>query len=720
MSTEYAFFITCSKGFEDLLLHELTTIGIEHPQQSHSGVSFNGTLEQAYSVCLWSRLASRVLLKLKSFPAENEDALYRGVQSVNWSQHIDMQGTLAVNCTLNRSQINNSHYASLKTKDAIVDQFNELFEMRPSVDRDAPDLRVNIHIDHDQADLSIDLSGEPLHKRGYRIAGVKAPLKENLAAAILYRTGWPREPVNLLDPMCGSATFLIEAAQIFLDIAPSTKREYFGFLGWKGHKPDIWKQLIKEARSRARPVNELTVKLLGFDSSRDSIAAARQNVHSAGLQDVITLEQMNFTESCDYIYQQAETITPGMVIVNPPYGERLGDKRELAHLYSEMGDCWRNKFPDWKIALFTSNDDLSKHVGLRAHRSNSFFNGPIKCKLHQFLIRPALSDEQLQQRDEKYKQQRETILNRLRKNYKHTGRWARKNKIQAYRLYDADIPEYSAAIDIYDNWVHVQEYQAPSKIELNKSRQRFDMLVDVIPEVLEIGKSRVIVKTRRQQKGLSQYEKQANERNIFTIQEGGLKFYVNLTDFLDTGLFLDHRITRQLVREKVLAKPAPCQFLNLFSYTSSVSVYAASAGAMTTSVDMSNTYNNWSKRNFELNDMSLSDHKIIKSDCIKWLNEAVKQDAKYDLIFIDPPTFSNSKSMEHIFDVQKDHVFLIETAMKLLSQSGEIIFSNNFRRFKLDKGLLEKYQVEDITASTIPEDFKRNQRIHHCFIVRNA
>lgn len=703
---------------EDLLQQELRDLGIENTEQRYSGVSFSGSLEQAYAACLWSRLASRVLLKLKTFPAESEDALYRGVQTINWSQHIDMHGTLAVNCTLNRCQISNSHYAALKTKDAVVDQFNELFESRPSVDREQPDVRINVHIDHDQADISIDLSGEPLHKRGYRISNVQAPLKENLAAAILKRCGWPQQQMDLLDPMCGSATFLIEAAMMSLNMAPGLNRDYYGFIHWKGHQPDIWKKLLADARRGIKPLSELKIKFTGFDASRDSIAAARQNVHCAGLQDIISLRQQNFQQTCELIKNNPADWPAALLVVNPPYGERLGEKRELAHLYDEMGSCWREHFPDWKIALFTANDELVKHIGLRAHRSNSFFNGAIKCKLHQYQIRPALSAEKRQQRDARYAENRATIANRLKKNLKHLGRWARKNNIQAYRLYDADIPEYAVAIDIYADWVHVQEYQAPASIELSKARQRFDLLVDVIPEVLDVDADKIIVKTRRQQKGLAQYEKQGDEKNVFFIEEHGLKFIINLTDFLDTGLFLDHRSTRQFIYDQVKKEKPAQPFLNLFSYTSSVSLYAAAAGALTTSVDMSNTYIDWSRRNFKNNDLLSDDHRFIRADCLKWLKQAIDQPQKYRWIFIDPPTFSNSKSMDQVFDVQKDHEFLIESAMKLLTRNGEIIFSNNFRKFRLSPSLTEKFDVRDITPSTIPEDFKRNPKIHHCYIIR--
>ena len=716
------FFVTCSKGFEDLLLQELEKLGIDAAEQKYSGVSFSGSLQQAYKVCLWSRLASRVLLKIRVFQAEDEDELYEGIKAINWSEHLDKEGTLAINCTLNKSAITNSHYASLKSKDAIVDQFTEQFDTRPSIDKDLPDVRINVHIDNDQAEVSIDLSGLPLHKRGYRLSSVKAPLKENLAAAILMRCGWPGETpeqqLDLLDPMCGSATFLIEAVQMSLNIAPGLKRKYYGFTHWKGHQPDVWNELLKEAKKAAKPASQLNVTFTGYDADTHSIATARQNIHSAGFQDIISLEQRDFSQSCELIKEAGASIRPGMVIVNPPYGERLGEKREIAHLYSEMSECWRENFPDWKIALFTANDDLISNIGLRAHRSNSFFNGAIKCKLHQYQIRPALSEEKRQQRDAKYIEQRTSILNRLKKNFKHLKRWANKNNIHAYRVYDADIPEYSAAIDLYNDWVHVQEYQAPSSIELNKARQRFDLLVDVIPEALGVEKEKIIVKTRRQQKGLAQYEKQGDDKHVFFVEEHGFKFIVNLTDYLDTGLFLDHRLTRQFIYDQIKFVETPIKFLNLFSYTSSVSVYAAAAGASTTSVDMSNTYIDWSKRNFKNNNLLSDKHEFIKSDCLKWLEKAREEDKKYDFIFIDPPTFSNSKSMEQMFDVQKDHEDLVFSAMRLLEEGGQIIFSNNFRKFKMSKVLSEKFDVENVTALTIPEDFKRNQKIHHCFVIK--
>ncbi|MCW8955389.1 MAG: THUMP domain-containing protein, partial [Gammaproteobacteria bacterium] len=298
MTDPQSFFASCPKGVEDLLATELSELGADNIQPVWSGVSFEGNLKTAYRVCLWSRLASRVLLPLKSFTASNEDQLYHEVQSINWGLHVKMDGTLAVNCNVSNSGISNSHYASLKVKDAIVDQFKEVYDQRPSVDRERPDIRINLHINKDQAVLSLDLSGEPLHKRGYRQSGMAAPLKENLAAAILKRAGWPNESMSLVDLMCGSGTLLTEAAHMALGLAPGLNREFYGFLGWKGHDAEAWQQLVDEASNQKvddRAYHQLNIR--GYDASLKSVKAARQNVQAADVDRYVKIEQQKI-EDC--------------------------------------------------------------------------------------------------------------------------------------------------------------------------------------------------------------------------------------------------------------------------------------------------------------------------------------------------------------------------------------------------------------------------------------
>jgi 23S rRNA (guanine2445-N2)-methyltransferase / 23S rRNA (guanine2069-N7)-methyltransferase len=711
MSKDLSLFASCPRGLEDLLLQELQAMGLDSARAVSAGVEFSADLSTAYRVCLWSRLASRVLLQLGEYDVASEDDLYRAVSSVNWSAHLNESGTLAVSCHLSNSQLNNSHYAALKAKDAIVDQFNELFGCRPSVDRETPDIRINLHIHRDRLSLALDLSGDPLHKRGYRQVSVSAPMKENLAAAILMRSGWPNESRTLVDLMCGSGTLLIEAAMMALNIAPGLQRSYWGMSRWKGHDAQAWQALLDEAEQIRNQVlsEQPALCIKGFDGAGKSVQAARSNIEFAQLATFIQVNQRRVEDCTDPGTEQ-----PGLVIVNPPYGERLGEIKELAFLYAELGDCWKHHFGDWQAALFTGNIELAKHVGLRAHRDNTFYNGPIKCKLFQYGIRGAKPVDKEQRRAQEA-EARAIIANRLKKNFKHLSRWAAKNQVECYRVYDADIPEYAAAIDCYGDWVLVQEYQAPASVDIRKVRQRLQNILDVIPEVLGADADHIVLKTRTQQKGLNQYEKLDNQRNIQVVHEGGLKFYVNLYDYLDTGLFLDHRVTREYIRDQVRGK----RFLNLFAYTGSVSVYAAAGGAESiVTVDMSNTYLDWAKRNFAVNGFKSDHYQFLRADCLQWLEKTAQQPDRFDVIFLDPPTFSNSKSMEQSFDVQKDHTLLIHAAMNRLSDDGVLIFSNNFRKFKMNPSILDDYQVQDITAKTIPEDFRRNPKIHHCWEIR--
>jgi len=711
MSNKIQFFASCPKGFEDLLRIELEQLGIENVKSSFSGVPFEGELKDAYKACLWSRLASRILMPLLTFEAKDEDELYKQVQSIDWSEHLDIDGTLAVNAQLINCSMNNSQYASLKVKDAIVDQYMERHDARPSVDRETPDVRINLFINKDQAILSLDLSGDPLHKRGYRQSHVPAPMKENLAAAVLIRAGWPNDSRTLVDLMCGSGTLLIEAALMALNIAPGLRRKYFGFVNWKGHDVELWENLKREAQQlRDIGLNNASLDIKGYDQSLEAVRAANFNIKTAGLEKYITVDQRD-VESC----QLPDTKESGLVIVNAPYGERLGEIRELGYLYTDLGDCWKRYFAGWSCSLFTGNMELAKNIGLRSHKDNTFYNGPIKCKLFHYKINVKSADTSNEKLIERENESRAMIANRLKKNYKHLSKWARRKNIQCYRVYDADLPEFSAAIDIYNDWVHVQEYQAPSSIDIRKARQRFKQIVAVVPEALGIDKSHMVFKQRQQQKGQQQYEKQANKGYDITVEENGLKFIVNLDDYLDTGLFLDHRDVRAKIREMSQGKDV----LNLFAYTGSVSVYAAEGGAKSvTTIDMSNTYLEWAKHNFEINELDSDNYHFIKSDCMKWLKAQDSRSKTYDLIFLDPPTFSNSKSMESVFDVQKDHVYLIKQCMKLLNLGGVLVFSNNFRKFKLDTKALEDYDIEDITKATLPEDFKRNPKIHHCWLIK--
>jgi 23S rRNA (guanine2445-N2)-methyltransferase / 23S rRNA (guanine2069-N7)-methyltransferase len=309
------------------------------------------------------------------------------------------------------------------------------------------------------------------------------------------------------------------------------------------------------------------------------------------------------------------------------------------------------------------------------------------------------------------------FANRLKKNVSHLAKWARKNDVQAYRVYDADLPDYAMAIDLYGDQVHVQEYAPPKQIDPEKAVTRLKEALYLIPQVLNLPASAVTLKVRQRQRGNEQYRVHGQQNQRFEIQENGLRFWVNLKDYLDTGLFLDHRDVRRHIMESARGKSV----LNLFAYTGTATVYAAAGGAKeTTTVDMSNTYLAWAQDNMRLNGFEGEQHQFVRADCLKWLEEAKEDKARYDLIFLDPPTFSNSSKMDISFDIQRDHVQLLEQVLALLTKGGKLIFSTNARQFKLDEQIKSAYSVNDITNSTMPKDYDRNKKIHVCYEISES
>ncbi|MDH3343371.1 MAG: bifunctional 23S rRNA (guanine(2069)-N(7))-methyltransferase RlmK/23S rRNA (guanine(2445)-N(2))-methyltransferase RlmL, partial [Gammaproteobacteria bacterium] len=549
--------------------------------------------------------------------------------------------------------------------------------------------------------------------------------KESLAAAILLRSKWPKlaeQGLPLCDPMCGSGTLLIEAAYIAANIAPGILRRHYGFTAWKKHDADCWNHLLAEAKKIASDKSSIP-PISGSDNSKNVLDTARDNISAAGLSDYITLYQQDVSEVIPHLPE-----TPGLLVTNPPYGQRLGQVEQLKNVYYRLGQSLKENYPGWDAAVFTSSPDLARFIGLRSHHKNTLYNGALKCVLHQYHMRektfPQHTDESVEKsnfqntdvkrvtsaiRDE----DADMFENRLRKNFKHIKKWARKNDVSCYRVYDADIPQYSMAVDIYENWVHVQEYEAPKTVDAAKAFHRINAALPIIACVLEIDPNNVVLKTRKIQSGSEQYVKQDDKKRSMVVHEFDLKFKVNLYDYLDTGLFLDHRNARKLLFKYSQGR----SFLNLFAYTGTATVYAAAGGARsTTTVDMSNTYIEWAKDNLKLNKFTSRSHQFIQADCTQWLWDAKRAGHRYQLIFLDPPTFSNSKKMTQTFDVTRDHVDLIDNTMRLLEDDGMLIFSCNAKKFKLDLAKLQNYYIQDITALTVSEDFKKKP-MHKCWCI---
>jgi len=707
---------TAPIGAVSVLAQELAQYGAADIRERSHDVKFQGTIEVGYRACLWSRTATRILLSVGSIDAGSARSLYEALKRIDWREHLAPGATLACDCSGGNAAIRHTIYGSQLLKDAVCDGLREATGERPNIKPERPDVLLHLHVEGSRALVSVDFSGESLHRRGYRIEGGRAPLKENVAAAVLLRAGWPAVAAAggaLVDPMCGSGTFLTEAALIAADAAPAFEREYFGFSGWRGHDRALWERLRAEARARRAALVPRRC-IFGYDVDADAVRSAIANGEHAQVAEWLHVEKRALVDLA------APAGAVGLIVTNPPYGERIGAESALSELYSELGRTLRERFGGWQAAILTGNPPLARKLGIRAKRTHRVFNGAIECRLLRFELNAASS----RQAPEAVRANWSTrpgarmFANRLRKNLQRLEPWAEREHIDCFRVYDADMPEYAFAVDVYGRaarHLYVQEYAAPKSVNQESARERRREVLAVLPEVLSVPLEHVHTRVRKPQKGREQYEKRAISAERHVALEGGLKFWVNFRDYLDTGLFLDHRIVRQLLR--AWAKGG--DFLNLFCYTGSATVYAAAGGARSTvSLDLSNTYLDWAHDNLELNGFTGPQHALYRADCLQWLENAAASGSGFDLIFIDPPTFSNSKRMEGVLDVQRDHVGMIRRAVELLRPAGRLVFSTNYSRFKLDQEALADLSVEDISAQTIPKDFERNARIHRCFVVR--
>ena len=751
------FFVSCAKGLEYLLADELVALGAAKATATIAGANPEGTLADAQRAVLWSRLASRVLWPLAEFDCPDEQALYAGAAAVPWHEHLREGDTLAVDAHVSGTAITHARFAAQRVKDAVVDVFRAQGLERPSVDVEAPGLRLNLSLRKGRATLSVDLGGGPLHRRGWRAEQREAPLKENLAAAVLLRGGWPalyHEGGALLDPMCGSGTLLIEGALMAADVAPGLGRMQAAVAAasgvpsaaaaadagpwaqslaaiapaaaatpaatpqatlptrWTGFDAAGWNALLAEARTRAQAgLAALRPVFHGSDSDRHAIAAARGNARAAGVEAAIVFE----VRDIDVLPVPPQA--RGLVVCNPPYDRRLAAD---GGLYRRLGDALRRAVPDWRASLLCGDAELAHATGLRAARKYQLFNGALECALIVCdPVRPPQREVVARELSEGAKM----VANRIERNLRKLKNWRSGEGVTCFRAYDADIPEYAAAIDVYAEdggeqrtFLHVQEYAPPAEIPEADVRRRRGELLAAAREAFKVPAERVAMKTRERGKGGSKYGRRYGnaqpQGQRFAVRENGARLWVNLFDYLDTGLFLDHRPLRRRMAKEARGK----RFLNLFCYTGVASVEAAVAGASsTTSVDLSGTYLQWCADNLALNGKGGSQHTLVQGDAMTWL-EAEKN--RYDVIFCDPPTFSNSARAED-FDIQREHVRLLRAAMERLTSDGVLYFSNNFRRFKLDDEAIKEFaECKEISPETIGADFERNPRIHRAWELR--
>ncbi|WP_408950511.1 bifunctional 23S rRNA (guanine(2069)-N(7))-methyltransferase RlmK/23S rRNA (guanine(2445)-N(2))-methyltransferase RlmL [Lysobacter sp. Hz 25] len=764
------FYASCGKGLEYLLADELIALGCQRATAATAGVNVEGELADAQRAVLWSRLASRVLWPIAEFDCPDEHALYAGVAAVPWPEHMESVHTLAVDAHVSGEAITHARYAAQRIKDAVVDVMRAQTGARPDVDTDAPDLRLNFVLRKGRGILSIDLGGGSLHRRGWRQKQGEAPLKENLAAAVLLRGGWPKvyaQGGSLFDPMCGSGTLLIEGALMAADVAPGLLRH--GALPptrWRGFDFAGWRALCDDARTReAAGRAALRPAFAGSDVDPHAIRSARDNEVMADLAGVIawnvaaveslqtlplaqapaqpadrhpreggdpglhrdeTLgieksgagQERGFDETAAAVAYSATPV--GLVVCNPPYDARLAADPAL---YRALGEALKRLVPSWRASLLCGDAALAQATGLRAGKKYQIFNGAIECALIVCdpIARVGHAEQRAKAEDaapQPLSEGAQMVANRLRKNLRKLKSWREREGITCFRAYDADLPEYSAAIDVYASdeaeprtYLHIQEYAAPADIPEADQRRRRNELFAAAREVFAVPRERVALKTRSRGKGGSKYGQLDQRGEVLVVREGAARLRVNPFDYLDTGLFLDHRP----MRLRIAAEARGRRFLNLFGYTGAATVQAAVGGANeTTTVDLSATYLQWCADNLRENGMSGAQHRLVQADALAWL-EADR--SRFDLIFCDPPTFSNSARADD-FDIQREHVRLLRAAVARLADNGVLYFSNNFRRFRLDTEAVAQFaQCEEISAETIPVDFARDARIHRCWRV---
>jgi 23S rRNA (guanine2445-N2)-methyltransferase / 23S rRNA (guanine2069-N7)-methyltransferase len=722
-------------GLEWVLAKELEGLGALDLRVGRRTIEFSAPAgrerDVLYRSVLECRTAIRVLEPLGRFQVESPQSLYAAIQEIDWTEQLKVSDTLRVDAAIHDTFVNHSLYAAQVVKDAVVDQLRTPSGKRPDVSLRGATLRLGLHLVGNVATIYRDAAGRSLHQRGWRVGEVEAPLSEVLAAGILAIAGWWQpgstagdtttgEP--LLDVMCGSGTLPIEAATIAAGMAPGllrARRRGHGFFRFRDCDRVLADKIVAEIEAKVRSLPE--GRFFASDLDPVAVEAARACADSAGVAHAIRFAQSHFED----VVPPSET---GLIVTNPPYGERLPLPRAAAIL-RRLGDWLVARCGGWRAAILTADTPAIKHFGLRTTARVPLMNGPIACRLLEVEIRKRERAPEIAAPDQttsvpsgkrNIDDQIGDFRRRLAKRFKHLSKWARRQGFEAFRVYDRDIPEIPLAIDWYAGWLHAAEYDRPHERTEIEHEVWLDRMIEAAAAEIGVPPGRSFLKARRRQRGSSQYEKVAERKAVLSVREGDLAFEVNLSDYLDTGLFLDHRTTRSLVRGEAAGK----RMLNLFCYTGAFSVYAAAGGASeTVSVDLSNTYLDWTRTNLARNGFTdAGRHRTVRDEAREFLLHRARRGEKpFDLVVVDPPTFSRSAKSEVPWDVERDHAELLGLVADNLAPGGVVYFSTNFRRFHLaTESLEQRYAIREITNRTTPEDF-RDRRPHRAWrLVLNA
>ena len=704
-------------GLEPVLAEELKDLGAKDIQLKSRVVICRGDLETLYRANIFCRTAIRILRPLVGFAARDEQGFYKAVRAVDWSRWVRPTGTIAIDAHVRSSFTTHSLFLAQLAKDAVVDQFRDKTGQRPSVDLENPDLRIAVNLFQNEAQILVDSSGESLHKRGYRKKGGEAPLSETLAAGIIKLTDWPSsaKQLPLLDPMCGSGTFLIEAAMMQRNIAPGLYRQKFGFQRWSDFDRALYERLIAEAKKAV--TNEVAAPIIGLDSDPRMVEIARENIERAGLQKQIRVERANFFE------WERMPAPPGVLVVNPPYDERI-PVQDIARQCEKIGDQLKKSYGGWNAYVLSGNPSSVKHFGLRSTRRMPLYNGGIECRLlHYELSGQTVEDRPVKvttpeaaAEDAKWKEKAEIFGNRLRKNLKHLSKWAKREDVSAWRVYDRDIPELPFMVDLFGDRIHFAEVprnyeHAPSEHELF-----LGLMVKKASEVFGIPLDRIYLKKRKQQKADGFEFSPQNPGEFFEVSERGKKFLVNLSDYIEVGLYLEQRKVRALIEKESQGK----DFLNLYGYTGSASVFATAGGAKsTTTVDTARTYLDWTQANLKLNGIEGANHRTVRADAFEFLEN---EKSEFDLTLVDPPARAVNRETGEAVDIQSEHPRLLALILHHTRPGGKVVFTTGYRSFQFDEARVRNgrdIEVQELTGQTVSPDFEGHATQRVWLITKN-
>ncbi|CAL4323877.1 bifunctional 23S rRNA (guanine(2069)-N(7))-methyltransferase RlmK/23S rRNA (guanine(2445)-N(2))-methyltransferase RlmL [Buchnera aphidicola] len=678
-------------GCEKLLEKELFLLGAKNLKIITGGIYYEGTDVTLYNSLLWSRIATKVFLCIKKFTIKNNNDLYIHIRKINWTKILNSEKNFSVVCKNINNNTQKNLLMSLKIKNIIFNQFYQKYYTCPKVNLINPDLLVVLFSVENMIHIMLDLSGDALYKRGYRLFSKNTTIQENLSAAIILTSGWKKN-IPLIDPMCGSGTLVIEAAMISSDKAPGLDRKKWGFQSWKGYRKNIWEKVLKEAQERFKIGIKNCFKNyhIGYDYDSNIIQIAQKNAIKANLETIINFSTCNLNNLKNPYNEKNH----GIIISHPPCESKNNTESNLISLYVQLGFISKKYFKNWKLAILSSSKFLLSFLQMQSYEKIFFKNSSLEYILKKYKIFSNICND----RDfiEDYK-------NRLKKNIIELKKWTDYKEIECFRIYDADLPNYKIIIDVYKEWIVIQEYQAPKIINYKKAHKRLCNAIFYSKEILSISINNIVIKVRKKQKNNQQYQKLFEKNTFFIVKEYHTKLLVNLVDYLDTGLFLENRLVRKLLGEMSKGK----DFLNLFAYTGTASVYAGLGNAKsTTTIDISKTYIKWSIRNMSINNLIGNKHYFIQKDCLKWI---ISTNKKFDLIFFNPPNFSNSKRMDKCFELKRDYINILINLKKILRKNGNIIFSSSVNNFEINYNDIKNINLhaKKITNLVKSKDFSK-------------